>query len=353
MAIYFLDPHSLMCTFANGFRQHSGHLLIFFQLGLEKLTKVTKKECNCSDKELQDLKYPVTVSMKILEEAPQVWTGDEEKKLQAAQEESRAATGALQGYAMLSYNQESCQEFIHPLRDKIESKGIRTWIDIKDMPAGDLYTGMAKAIEGAAIVVVGVHIKYKDSGNCQYEAEYAAKKKKRMFFVNCQPGYEADGWLGLLMGNSLWYNLAGNFEAESDRLIQHMKEIYKGGQSINQVQAQGRAIGAPKPGTNAGPVGGSHSVLASVQEKPSPAFTNWTASQVQSWMKENEIDFLCEAYALLKYIFLKPLEIHYKSNASLITTSFRSISCISSFYVQVRWHERRPSGIVSRLVCPR
>ena len=41
------------------------------------------------------------------------------------------------------------------------------------------------------------------------EAQYGLQKKKAMVPLKVQEGYEADGWLGLMLGTSLWYALYG------------------------------------------------------------------------------------------------------------------------------------------------
>ena len=258
---------------------------------------MTEEECDCTEEELQLLKQPVLSSMEILEKAPQVWTGDEEEKLRAAQEAARAKTGAVRGHVMLSYNQQSCSEHVRRMHAKLKREGIPTWVDFENMRGGNLNENMANAVENAAIVVAFVHNLYKESGNCRREAEYSAKKNKRMLYAHCQPGYDADGWLGLLMGNSLWYGLEGDFEGQSNLLIKHIKQIYEEGKSINQVQASAKSSGQSGAGASAGAVGGPHLSSTGRQAKPAGC-SGWNASQVSGWLKENEIDFLCEQCAL-------------------------------------------------------
>ena len=67
--------------------------------------------------------------------------------------------------------------------------------------------GMAEAVEGAEILLLGVSRKYKESGNCRLEAQYASQKKKPMVPLMLQEGYDADGWLGILLGTCMWSSL--------------------------------------------------------------------------------------------------------------------------------------------------
>ena len=68
---------------------------------------------------------------------------------------------------------------------------------------------MALAVEGSAVVLIGVSRAYKESSNCRMEAQYALQKKKPLVPLMLMQGYEADGWLGLLLGTSMWYALYG------------------------------------------------------------------------------------------------------------------------------------------------
>jgi hypothetical protein len=61
------------------------------------------------------------------------------------------------------------------------------------------------------------------------EAQYALQKKKSIVPLMLVEGYEADGWLGLLLGTSMWYALYGEtianetaFEARMDALCREI-----------------------------------------------------------------------------------------------------------------------------------
>jgi hypothetical protein len=68
---------------------------------------------------------------------------------------------------------------------------------------------MALAVEGSAVVLLGVSRAYKESSNCRMEAQYALQKKKPLIPLMLTQGYEPDGWLGLLLGTSMWYGFYG------------------------------------------------------------------------------------------------------------------------------------------------
>ena len=73
---------------------------------------------------------------------------------------------------------------------------------------------MADAIDNASCVVIFVSRAYKESANCRLEANYAhscAKDGLKLLYVMCEEDYTTvsseriTGWLGLLIGQELWY----------------------------------------------------------------------------------------------------------------------------------------------------
>ena len=84
-------------------------------------------------------------------------------------------------------------------------------------------------MEGSAAVLLGVSRAYKESSNCRMEAQYALQKKKPLVPLMLVEGYEADGWLGLMLGTSMWYALYGStltsdgaFEDRMDALCREL-----------------------------------------------------------------------------------------------------------------------------------
>ena len=196
-----------------------------------------KKDFTRSQEDFDKLKFAVNGALAILSEAPRVWTGNEEREQQAAQEHVKATTGAVRGDTMLSYNQKSSHDLVTRLDAKLKTADIPTWVDYTDMPSGDLYKGMSEGVEGAGVVLVCLSAEYKTSRSCRLEAEYSARLNKRILFVHCEVGYQPDGWLGLLLGNNLYYNIAKDFDRESDLLLKHLKQILHGS-SIIEAQQQ-------------------------------------------------------------------------------------------------------------------
>ena len=101
---------------------------------------------------------------------------------------------------------------------------------------------MALAVEGSALMLIGVSRAYKESSNCRMEAQYGLQKKKPLIPLKLVEGYEADGWLGLLLGTSMWYAMYGaTLASESsfdDRMTALSREIGSRGRADAVVVAQ-------------------------------------------------------------------------------------------------------------------
>jgi male-specific lethal 1 len=65
---------------------------------------------------------------------------------------------------------------------------------------------MADAVQNAAVVIVCMSEKYKNSPNCRLEAEYTCKLQKPIIPVRVETNYEARGWLGALLGTKLYFD---------------------------------------------------------------------------------------------------------------------------------------------------
>ena len=130
-------------------------------------------------------------------------------------------------HVMASYNWDH-QDVILRMVGSLQSRGYLVWVDTEQMKGAAVDT-MALAVEGSAVVLIGASRAYKESSNCRMEAQYALQKKKQIVPLMLTQGYEADGWLGLLLGTSMWYALYGEslssesaFEGRIDALCREI-----------------------------------------------------------------------------------------------------------------------------------
>jgi hypothetical protein len=153
-------------------------------------------------------------------------------------------------HVMVSYNWDH-QDVILRVVGTLQGRGYLVWVDTEQMKGATVDT-MALAVEGSEVVLVGVSRAYKESSNCRMEAQYALQKKKVLIPLMLVQGYEADGWLGLLLGTSMWYGFYGEtlssdsaFEARMDALC---REIGGRGRADAAVVAVGAFDGLePQP----------------------------------------------------------------------------------------------------------
>ena len=66
---------------------------------------------------------------------------------------------------MISY-QWDVQKSMIQLKTQLQAHGFKVWMDIDEM-GGSTLESMARAVENAAVVLVGVSQKYKESPNCR------------------------------------------------------------------------------------------------------------------------------------------------------------------------------------------
>lgn len=139
-------------------------------------------------------------------------------------------------HVMISYQWDS-QPMVLQLRDELKKAAYNVWIDVDDI-RGSIVEAMASAVENAAIVLVCVSQKYKESPNCRMEAEYALERKVDMIPLIVESQYKPDGWLGLLCGKKLYFSFKekGQFDSSFACLV---KEIGDRGKHLSQYQQTG------------------------------------------------------------------------------------------------------------------
>lgn len=97
---------------------------------------------------------------------------------------------------MISYNSGSRELCMKIKEELTKSCGYKVWIDVDEIHGSSL-DSMAKAVETSDLILMCVTEDYRQSINCQSEAQYAFKLKKPIMPLIMQKGYEnVGGWLG-------------------------------------------------------------------------------------------------------------------------------------------------------------
>ncbi|KAH9261237.1 hypothetical protein BASA81_000941 [Batrachochytrium salamandrivorans] len=146
---------------------------------------------------------------------------------------------------MISYNwkHQAQARLIHAI---LESQGYPVWRDEQNMKA-DIMTAMADAVSKSTVVLVLVSPFYKESANCQMECQFAHNNNRKLIPVLVEPGYafKADGWLGLLLGSKLYYDVSGFHKAQMEPVILNLLRIEVEGGQVTETVAPPVAA-APK-----------------------------------------------------------------------------------------------------------
>lgn len=125
-------------------------------------------------------------------------------------------------HIMFSYNHDS-KELVNKICQYLQTSGYRIWIDTDDMHGSTLEC-MAHAVEESCLVIICMSEKYKQSPNCQSEAEYAYRLKKPFVPILLQSKYKPDGWLGMLLGTRLYIDFTKNdFESNYQKLVREIE----------------------------------------------------------------------------------------------------------------------------------
>jgi hypothetical protein len=180
--------------------------------------------------------------------------------------------GVVAPTVMISYNWDN-QHIVVELANQLKKAGCLVWLDLEEM-VGSSLEAMASAVESSQVVLICMSRKYKESANCRLEAEYAFRRKKALIPLMMQPQYDADGWLGAVVGTKIWYTVT-RIEDVPDAVKGLMKELKKLGlHPTSKVPQEITTIPTP-------PV----PVVATVPSNMKPEPILWTVNQVGEWLE--------------------------------------------------------------------
>ena len=135
----------------------------------------------------------------------------------------KPSPGVGSKHVMMSYNWDH-QPIIKRIHAALVQRGYRMWIDVEQMK-GSTVDAMSRAVEDSAVVLIGVSRAYKESTNCRLEAQYAMQREVDTVPLMLVGGYQADGWLGMLIGTRMWYGFYGPMLTDSAGLEGRVEEL--------------------------------------------------------------------------------------------------------------------------------
>lgn len=190
---------------------------------------------------------------------------------------------------MISYNSAS-RALCLKIKEELEKHSFRVWIDVSEIHGSSL-EAMARAVETSDFILMCVTEKYRQSLNCQAEAQYAFKLNKKIIPLIMQSGYEnADGWMGIIMGDKIFVNFTKySFEECIRRLLQ--ETALSSGVKLNETQYKSvnisSAYAVPASGDDT-----SKTTSTGNQAKYSTTkrINDWAVDDVNKWFQDNNIN---------------------------------------------------------------
>ena len=119
---------------------------------------------------------------------------------------------------MISY-QWNIQPLAFRVRDYFEKNGVNVIIDAGDIK-GDFLQWMAESVKAADAIILLLSPKYEQSVYCQKEAKFADSLGKKIIPLVGELGYTSgDGWLAMLIGGQIRYDIVNDFETTMANIL--------------------------------------------------------------------------------------------------------------------------------------
>jgi male-specific lethal 1 len=178
---------------------------------------------------------------------------------------------------MISYNSGS-RDLCIKIKNELEKLNLKVWIDINEIHNSSIES-MSLAVEQAACVLMCVTEKYKQSINCQAEAQYAFRLNKIIIPLIMQPGFHnVTGWLGFIIGDKIFVDfIKYKFEVAIEKLLIQIKLNEILNSSLDEI------LEPNEKETN------NLQVNLKINNDSNPKL--WNEEQVKNWFKSNNITF--------------------------------------------------------------
>ncbi|XP_041350494.1 uncharacterized protein LOC121369460 [Gigantopelta aegis] len=174
-------------------------------------------------------------------------------------------------HVMISYQWES-QSIMVMVKDRLKQAGYKVWMDVEFM-SGSTLEAMALAVEKAAVILICMTEKYKESPSCRTESEYVFRLRKDIVPLRLQHKYQPDGWLGMLVGSRLYFDFSSE-ELVDKQMPKLIKEL--GTRGFIERPLEDAIDGIPITQI---PEKAVHS------EKSSQGVTSWSRNVVRDWLE--------------------------------------------------------------------
>lgn len=149
----------------------------------------------------------------------------EKRRVNSETVSSSQTSGDRKPYVFISYSWVD-QALTLKVRERLRQENIECWIDVEQMQQSTL-DSMANGIEGSSAVMVCMSDSYKSSANCRMEVTYAHQIKRPLVPVMMRSKYKPDGYLGLLFGDRLYFDVGGRrpFDQAMAGLVRELRTL--------------------------------------------------------------------------------------------------------------------------------
>ncbi|KAL3855585.1 hypothetical protein ACJMK2_014792 [Sinanodonta woodiana] len=210
-----------------------------------------------------------------------------EDKVRASVKQDRRSdvtdTKKKMGHIMISYNWRY-QDDVKKIRDKLKANGYSVWMDIDNISGkkdGSILDAISEAVEKSHVVLICMSQKYKESKICKREAIYADQWDKEIVALKMEKDYKPNGWLGLIVGDDLYYDFSGkyDFDNKCKELLERMAVLYSEDSAETKDSADDIGLVSTKPRSGA----------RQNQQLSLSKVTEWTQKQVNDWLDHHHI----------------------------------------------------------------
>jgi hypothetical protein len=237
-------------------------------------------------------------------------------------------------HVMISYNTAN-RDLCLKIKEHLELIGLKVWIDVDDIHGSSL-DAMAKAVENSFCVLMCVTEKYRQSVNCQAEAQYAFKLNKKIIPLILQSGYEnVQGWLGIIIGDKIFVNFT---KYELNECFKRLKKEIKKCMENDFVDL--------KEGINVSNIqlNESNTHLIVSNKARIDVAEKWTENDVKEWFVKNNLNMAilenlmpCSGI-VLEQIYIMRLnapQFFYQSLKEIPNVNLSSISLFAHYLVKL------------------
>ncbi|CAF0754608.1 unnamed protein product [Brachionus calyciflorus] len=247
-------------------------------------------------------------------------------------EKDKKTISLNESHLMISYNSAS-RELCLKIKEFLESKNFKVWIDVDEIHGSSL-DSMAKAVEDAKIVLMCVTEKYRQSTNCQSEAQYAFRLNKKIIPCIMEKGYSSvTGWLGIIIGDKIFidftkYELNDCFTRVLDqisRFEKHSQHNLQKSESITLKPEQKSEVITLKPEKKSEIV----NVKKPTELPNQKNFVSWNENETEKWFSDNSLSNVFNILKPIngKYLLqLYQLQIHTPEFFYKSLTSYNSVN---------------------------